>query len=296
MKRANIQGYLMVILSAILYGLMPLESHFVSQDGVDALTVSAFRSFMATPVFLTAFLLRRERFVPRKGQWSSMGLAAVLGYILTPVLLMSSYAFIDTGIATTLHFIYPALVVAGCGVFLREKLRCTQLGCIALCLLGVFLFYQPGGESHSVSGLLIALASGAVYAAYIVMLSSRRLRDIPVLAQSFYFSLISATVFMALWLLGIEYHLPTQARNWVIFLIMIVSTGVVANFLFQAGVKRIGSSGASILSTFEPLTSILVGVAAFQENFGLRAVLGCAAILASVVLLTLLEKKESPCS
>jgi len=181
----------------------------------------------------------------------------------------------------------------GCGIFLREKLSGLQFGCIALCLLGVFLFYQPGGESHSVTGLLIALASGAVYASYIVMLSSRRLRDIPVLSQTFFFSLISAAVFLLLMLTGTHFHLPTHSQSWLMFFALIISTGVVANLLFQSGVRRIGSASASILSTFEPLTSIVVGVIAFQESLNLRAILGGAAILSSVVLLTVFGKKEA---
>ena len=65
-----------------------------------------------------------------------------------------------------------------------------------------------------------------------------------------------------------------------------------ASISFQEGVKEIGSQRASILSTFEPITSIVVGILIFSESFGVKTVTGIIMILTAVVLLTAFDKKQ----
>ena len=99
-------GYLLVIASGVIYGLMPLMSRLVSADGVSSLSITAFRAWAAMAVLSPAWLSPgrgRVKITLRQLPW--VVCAAVLGYILTPLLLIDSYAYIDTGMATTLHYV-----------------------------------------------------------------------------------------------------------------------------------------------------------------------------------------------
>ena len=75
----------------------------------------------------------------------------------TPLLLFQSYRYIPSGMATTIHFVYPILVLLGCVVFYRERLTVKKSVCAALCLLGILFFYTPG-ESGSPAGVALALS------------------------------------------------------------------------------------------------------------------------------------------
>ena len=59
---------------------------------------------------------------------------------------------------------------------------------------------------------------------------------------------------------------------------------LVGVFGFQLGVKYVGPESAAILSTFEPITSVIIGVMLYDEVFSAKAILGCACILSSVVI------------
>jgi drug/metabolite transporter (DMT)-like permease len=54
--------------------------------------------------------------------------------------------------------------------------------------------------------------------------------------------------------------------------------------LFTAGLARIPASTASIVSTSEPLTTVVLGIVLLSEPLTPAIVVGGAAILASVVL------------
>ena len=66
-----------------------------------------------------------------------------------------------------------------------------------------------------------------------------------------------------------------------------------AAVLFQAGTFRCGAQRAAILSTFEPLTSILVGILFLDESLTPRILLGSALTLLAGVLITTSGGKES---
>lgn len=65
-----------------------------------------------------------------------------------------------------------------------------------------------------------------------------------------------------------------------------------AVMLFQKGTFLIGAQRAAILSTFEPITSIFVGILFLNETLTPRILLGSAIILVAGVFITLGGKKD----
>ena len=66
--------------------------------------------------------------------------AASSGAFATTVTLYMSYSYIPVGMATTLHFIYPVLVTAGCVLIFRED---HDKRCWSLCgAAGTVLFLE----------------------------------------------------------------------------------------------------------------------------------------------------------
>lgn len=57
--------------------------------------------------------------------------------------------------------------------------------------------------------------------------------------------------------------------------------------LFQKGTLLIGPQRAAMLSTFEPITSLVIGILVFNEQLSLRSAAGVTRILAAVLLIAL---------
>ena len=49
MQNKMVKGYMLSILSAVIYGLMPLMAKYIYSDGVNALTLVFLRNFLALP-------------------------------------------------------------------------------------------------------------------------------------------------------------------------------------------------------------------------------------------------------
>ena len=69
---------------------------------------------------------------------------------------------------------------------------------------------------------------------------------------------------------------------------------VVALSLLQIGIKHVGASTAAILTTFEPITSIICGVLLLGETVTTIKIVACALIMTGVVTLSLAKQKKPP--
>jgi drug/metabolite transporter (DMT)-like permease len=59
---------------------------------------------------------------------------------------------------------------------------------------------------------------------------------------------------------------------------------------FKSGLKYISASTAAIISTFEPITSLVLGVIVFKEIITLNHFIGSLLIISSVTLIAFRKK------
>jgi len=140
MNHRLVKGYLFAILSAVIYGCMPLMAAYIYADGVNSFTLVFLRSLFAiVPLAILAYRQHKTLVIPWK-LLPSIGLIGALGCCITPILLFTSYRFIASGTATVFHFVYPAIVVIGEILFLKKKAVFINLLSVFLCVIGICLF------------------------------------------------------------------------------------------------------------------------------------------------------------
>lgn len=287
------KGCILIIISAVLFGCMPLMAKNIYAGGCNAISLVFYRSFMAIPVLYLMVKAKnpKSRILPTKTEFIKVLPLAIFGLVLTPLALYSSYHYISSGAATTIHFIYPAFVLLGCAVFFREKIGLVKGICVLMCTAGVFLFYTPGNDGN-LRGVLYALLSGVTYAFYIIYLSKSGMTKLNPFKLSLYNSTIAATLlFLYASCTGsFTYHLTPTA--WLLALLFSFGLAVIAVVCFQVGTGIIGPQRASILSTFEPITSIIIGFLVFHEALTLKILVGCILVILSVLFLTIFDREN----
>jgi drug/metabolite transporter (DMT)-like permease len=283
------KGQYLVILSAVVFGFTPLIAKTIYANGGKPVGLTFLRLFGGMPCLLLMHsIVSGTPLTLRKKELMKIGLCS-LGYALTPVFLLSSYNYISSGMATTIHFVYPALVLLGCMIVFNEKVTRVEGLCCVLCMSGIFCFFTPGSAGN-LAGVVIAFTSGITYAYYIIYLSRSGLQSMPPYKLGFYFSALgSIEVFLVLLFKG-EFSFSLTPIGWGLSLLYAMLS-VLATITFQIGAKYIGPQKASLLSTFEPLTSICIGVSIFHEQMALRSIFGIVCILSAVMLLTLGNRK-----
>ena len=288
----NIKGYVFVALSAVIFGCMPLMTVNIYDEGVNTLSLLALRSLLALPFVAAIMKVRKISFKITLREFFQIGLVCALGSAITPAMLFYSYKFISTGMATTLHFIYPALVTAGCSIIFRRPTKLCQWLCALLCCGGAMLFCSFDG-SVDLFGIMLAAGSGAVYAAYIIGLEKSGVEHIDPFKYCFYGLIFCAAIMLSATLFTNSLTIPNTVKGWALCFVFAVVVMVLAIILFQTGVGIIGPQKASILSTFEPITGTVIGAIIFGEPFGVKSFIGTVMIISAVILLSLLENSEN---
>jgi len=285
------RGYTFIILSAVIFGLMPLMAKYVYADGVTPATMVLFRNLFSMPVLALLALSSKGSLNLSPKELPKISLIALMGCCLTPLLLFSSYNYIPSGTATVFHFIYPAAVVLGELIFFHSKLGYGRIISVIMCVGGIALFYDPSSTTDPL-GSMFALLSGLTYAIYIILLAGYKNKERSVFAFSFFVSAISTVIMLAVCLLTDQLSLPRSLFGWclAIFFALIVNVGAVV--LFQRGTFLIGGSRASVLSTLEPITSVFAGVLFMNEKINIFTLIGTLLVIAASVLIAMCDIKQ----
>lgn len=295
MKKSNLfRGYVMVIASAVIFGMMPLMTAVLKADGMNPYSIVLIRNMIPLPVLAALALLQTKSMkVPVKAL-PTMCFAALMGCCVTPLLLYISYDLLKPydGIATVFHFVYPAFVVVGGLVVFKQKLKPGVWISLALCIVGVCLFYDPNA-SVNLAGAGVALLSGLTNAIYVLVLSAFQYKHINSFLFSFYLSCVATVVIFTYCIVTDQLVFPASVGGWLMAVFFSVVVNVGAMVLFQKGTFLIGGQRASILSTMEPLTSVvLVVFSAGIANIGVGTWIGSVLVIASTILIAVFDAKK----
>ena len=196
-----------------------------------------------------------------------------------------------SGLATTVHFTYPVLVLIGCMVFLHRKMSPLKKFCCLLCFAGiVFMSDLSGGMS--VTGFTFAFTSAVAFAFYVIYLDGSGLQAVHPAKLAAWMSLIGAVELIPFTLLTGNMVTGLSGKGIGMLVLLGICSGCMASTFFQIGTKMAGPATASMLSTFEPITSIIVGILVYREVVTPRSAAGVICILAAVLLVAKEELKE----
>ena len=294
-KGKTLTGFLFTIASAVVYGCMPLLTRFIYADGMNAVGLVFIRNLLSIPMLAAATKISGAKILIPRRSLPSVGVLTTLGCCITPMLLYLSYTEVDTGVATVLHFVFPAVVMLIGGVFLKHRVTLVSGISLALSIGGIAMFYTPGAEI-GIFGGIIAIFSGVVYAIYIVGISKFEYSDISCLAFNLWGSVFSTAVSFFICLFSGMLCFPTTVGGFLLCVLLALFSNLVAVVLFQSGAAIIGGERASILSTAEPIVSVAVGIAFLGEPFGFASLIGSALIILASILIAVsdIRKKVKP--
>ena len=119
-----------------------------------------------------------------------------------------------------------------------------------------------------------------------------RYKDISGFRFGFWIALCNSVVLLLVCLITGQLQLPTNLIGWgyAIALAFVINVG--AMVLFQQGARVIGSQRVAVLSTLEPVVSVVVGWWAFEEIIGHRTVIGSVLVLLASILIALFDTKK----
>ncbi len=294
MRKKMFLGYFLVIASAVLYGSMGLLATLIYKEGVTPFSLVFLRNIISLPLLAFAATVSGKSLKIPPRALPSISWIAVFGCCITPLLLYISYNDIGTGLTTVFHFVYPAVVIVLSLIFLKSKFKLANLISLVICLTGicVIFIFNSVGEQLGIMGSVLALMSGLTYAVYILGLSGFRYKEISGFVFNFYGASFCAIVSLIVCLCSGNMKFPTSTTGWLLCILFALICNVGALVLFQSGTRLIGGERASILSAFEPITGVVIGIAFLDEKGGWSTAVGTALVVISCVLIAVFDMKK----
>ncbi len=192
----------------------------------------------------------------------------------------------DSGVASTLLFVYPVMVALIMAFRYGERLPPVTVVCIAVTLVGIMMLNRTAaGAGLSATGIWMVMLSSAAYAVYIVAINRPRFRDIPTLKVIFYVLLFGVSVFAVRILFNGTLTLPSQWYMWGCLLALALLPTAVSFFCTTLSIQYIGPTPTAILGALEPVVAIFVAVAVFGDILTPRQVAGMVLILSAVTVI-----------
>lgn len=299
-KRRSFQGYLLIFLSGVFWGLGGFLVTQMSNQGASSL-ITAFSGHFLALVPLLIYLLVKKGvkglMISKKGLLYSILLGALTKGIFK---LANDTAITLVGVSTAaiLMYLAPVFTAIMSMIFFKEKLRGYQHFAVLLNLVGCILMVTGGDFAKlSISGLGITLGAiaGFLYALNTILGKLATGGDDSE-TMTFYMILFSA-ITMGMFARPWEHlNLFTDSKFLFWAFLNSMCTGMIANLLFLKGLSlKVDASKVTIISSCEVVVATLTGVFLLKENINLIGLFGLVIMLASIVLMNItipIKEKE----
>jgi drug/metabolite transporter (DMT)-like permease len=298
--RAVRRGVLLVLVSAVSFGGLPIFAKFAYAEGVNLNTLLTLRFLIAAAVILLVWAVRRRAEMAIRTPVSATAIFSLIamgaiGYVGQSFAYFTAVSIISATATSLLLYTYPILVTLLAWFIFKERVSAQKLVALALACLGTLsvlrvasAIFDPGSSTGlgdlNPGGVSWALAAAIIYACYILAGARYTAGISPLFSSGVIIS--SAAVTYACWgtLTGeLRLEMTSLGILWVSGLALIST--VVAITTFFAGLPHVGPSRAAIISTLEPTVTVFLAGLLLSERITLEQLFGGALILASIVAL-----------
>jgi len=273
-------GIGLITVSAASFGTLAIIGRYAYADGMDVTTVLFLRFSFSALFMLTWLRLRREPLPDRRTLLELAGMGG-LGYVAQSFCFMSAIQYASAGLVALLLYLYPTFVALLSVIFLKAKLTPGRLLALALATAGAALTANPQGGQ--LPGVLLAIAAAAIYAVYIIV-GTGVMRKVSAVQSSTVIFIAAGLVFGGLTALSGP-HWPATSAGWMAIVAITAVATIIPVITFLAGLKIIGPTDAALLSTLEPVVTVVLAALLFGELIRPAMMLGGGLILGAVVLL-----------
>ncbi len=283
----RIIGIILTSISAAAFASLFVFGRYAYSDGMDIYTFLVFRFGISAVMMGLILFIRKESFPKGKTLLMLIGMGAI-GYVGQSFSYLTAIRYASAGLVALLLYLYPIFVAILSSIFLHEKITRTVIIALGIALAGTALTVSP--EGGQLPGILLALFAASIYSVYIIV-GSQVLQKVSLWQSSTVIFASAALVYGTITLFSGP-HLPATANGWWAITGVIVIATIIPVITFLAGIQRIGPTNASMLSTLEPVVTVILAAFLFKETLSLVTLIGGAMILIAVILITRHELKK----
>jgi len=276
-----------VVVSAACFGTLAVLAPLAYAEGARPLPLLAWRFALVTLLMAGYQMLRDPaKLLAGRSDAPSYVLMSFTGYGAASLCFFFALEHASASVVAVLLYTYPAIVSVLSSVFLKERFTAQRALAIVLTFMGCALVVGLFSEQVSVDlvGLLLGLGAALGYSTF-NMLSHRVMARQPravVMTYTFGFSAVAMT--LASLATG-ESLMPAEwtAGAWALLIAIVLVPTFAAIVLYLQGIRSLGPSQAAIVSTTEPLFTIVLAAIVLGERLAPVQLLGAALVVGGVL-------------
>jgi drug/metabolite transporter (DMT)-like permease len=287
-------GTLFCLASGAAFGAMAIFGKLGYDEGATVGTLLALRFVLAAALFWGLLLAtdagRRIRTLTGRELGAGLALGAC-GYAIQAGCFFAALERIDASLLSLLLYTFPAIVAAAAVVLGRERMDARRLTALVLASGGLVLVVASGAGALDPVGAALGLAAAVVYSTYILVGEGVSQRIRPDLLSTLVCSGAAVSLLAGTSLIGQFRPGELTVTGWGWLACLAVVSTVAAISFFFAGLRRVGPTAASILSTVEPVVTVLLAFLVFGETLGPLQLAGGALVLTAVLVLNVRTRR-----
>jgi drug/metabolite transporter (DMT)-like permease len=295
-------GAMLICFSATLWGL----------DGV-VLTPRLHN----LPVLLVVFLLHATPFLMMQpvlfrsyrrvmamslSGWLALLLVAVSGGLVGTLAIVKALFLVNfdrLSVVVLLQKLQPVFAMCLAAVLLRERMSMRFFGWATVAITGAYLLTfglslpETSGTAATQAALWAVIAAAGFGSATVL---GKKLLDTLDFKDATFARYGMTTLLAAILLLAAGVGLPLASvtpRNWLIILIIGLTTGSGAIFLYYRGLTQVRASVATICELCLPLSAVLFDYLVNQSVLGPWQWIGAAMLIGAIVRITMINEKKA---
>ncbi|MDE7410607.1 MAG: DMT family transporter [Paramuribaculum sp.] len=285
MAFSKFKGYALAALAAAAYGTNPAFAIPLYEQGMNPDSVLLFRYVLGVPLLAAIMAVRGVSFRLRKDE---IGPTAILGILmaLSSLTLFESYRYINSGIASTLLFVYPIMVAVMMIFLFHERFKISIALCLVIMSAGLILLMKTSsGFSLDPYGVVLVMLSALTYALYIIFVNvSKSIKRIPTTKLLFYVICWGSLLYVMLIALGGELTLPTRPAGWCNLAALAFIPTVLSLACTTKAIQIIGSTPTAIFGALEPVAAVILSVIILNQPITPREIAGGVLIIAATTI------------
>lgn len=292
---AKLKGYLWGAIGGATYGMNPLFTLPLYQEGMNPISVLFFRYLFAIPILALMMKVTQVDFKISRKEIPPLVFMGIM-FSLCSLTLFQSYNYMDAGIASTILFLYPIIVALIMTFIFKEKISFITILCLLMATIGIGLLYKgEDGATLSIIGTILVIISALTYAIYIVGINRTRLKEMNTIKVTFYVLLFGWFLFAVQCFTNYGIQTPPTEKwyLWGNLLALGLLPTAISLLTTTIAIQLIGSTPTAILGALEPATAIFFGITVFNETLTIRETCGLVLIIAAVCMVVVARDKKA---
>jgi DME family drug/metabolite transporter len=292
------RDFLLIVCAAVSWGTIGIANlALYTSSATNALSLTFLRLALATPLlFLTCWLrLGRKIFaIKRRDLAVMMGMGSLMA--ISQACYIAAIPTAGVSISTLIAIcVVPVIIALFSALVTRERLTPLTLFALAGAVGGTILLVaaRPHISEGNIAfvGVFLAFLSACAYAGFI--LCGRRLTGSYHPLQVNFVAFGTGALLLLLCASFTGLALTYSIQGWLILLYIGWVPGALGYALFQAGMRSLSATIASIVTMCEPLTATLLSWILFHEELGPFGLIGACCLLGAMLVILLAPQRHS---